>query len=252
MFSSIGQNPSRKESIEKVLMPGMKAMAIVVKTVDNLVIPGSSIDVIQTVPTDQKKTEEKIILEYLRVLALDMQPIQPGANRQTLITATLELTSKQVQALAKVKDKRPIKLRLHPPPPFGEKGGKSPIGQDDGAKAGEKKNEAKLPHGMELFGISVGPGQVQGGFVLCGIFLDISYQTDHDGNRVSRTVAENVMVRSADATCNLFGDGPPTLVTMMVSEEQARTLKSLKCGVFVLTVRKDNFNSKGELIRLPP
>jgi Flp pilus assembly protein CpaB len=248
MISSHGQDPNGKGPLDGLIKPGTRAMAIEVRAVDNLVLPGSSIDVIQTIPNDQKKAEEKIILENLKVLALDNKVVQPGA----MIIATLEVTPKQAQTLAKDKNKGPLTLRLHPPEAAGKKGGEPAKQQDDEAQAGGKKKEAKLPCGKEPFTISVGPGQIQDGFVLCGIFVDISYQTDYDGKKVSRMVAENVMVRSTDGTFNLFGDGPPTPVTLMVSEEQARTIKLLKGGLFVLTVRRDNFNSKEEFIRLPP
>jgi Flp pilus assembly protein CpaB len=252
---SQGQWIIRKGILDGALNPRTLEVVIAVTTIEPKVLPGSLVDVVQSIRKDKQKNEEKIVMENLKLRAIDITQVKadPNDRQRPQPTVTLDVTPEQALKLFDIKDKGPITIRMHQPAAAGKKGGEPPKQQDDGAKAGEKKKEAKLPPGMERFSLSLGPGQVEGGFVFCGYFVDISYQTDGGGKKISRTVAENVMVRSVDGTCNLYGDAPPdNVVTLMGTKEQFQTLNSLKCNQIVLTVRIDDFNSKGEFIRLPP
>jgi Flp pilus assembly protein CpaB len=108
-----------------------------------------------------------------------------------------------------------------------------------------KKEEA----GIQSFALSMETDQVQGGFVLPGCYVDIAYEVENNKKSFSKIVAENVQVSAVDQTCNLYGDGAPPNYCLKVTAEQAQTLKSQKGGRFVLTVRRDNFNPKGEFKR---
>jgi Flp pilus assembly protein CpaB len=112
----------------------------------------------------------------------------------------------------------------------------------------DKKEEAHLA-GIQSFALSMETDQVQGGFVLPGCYVDIAYEVENNKKSFSKIVAENVQVSAVDQTCNLYGDCASPNYCLKVTAEQAQTLKSQKGGRFVLTVRRDNFNPKGEFKR---
>jgi hypothetical protein len=119
-----------------------------------------------------------------------------------------------------------------------------------GRPRAENQNHPVPQPATQKFSLSLSTesARVRGGFALPGIFVDITYEIEGD-KKISRILAENVQVITVDQTCNLYGCGPPAVCTLQVTPEQAQILKSQKGGKFIFTVRKDNFNAKGEFIK---
>ena len=114
---------------------------------------------------------------------------------------------------------------------------------------GDKKQETDLRLGMHRVSLSIESARVQGRWVQPGCFVDIAYQSETDKKRILKMIAENVKVTAVDQTCNLYGGASPPVFDLKVTAELAQVLKSQKGGTFALTVRRDNFNAKGEFIR---
>lgn len=92
--------PGQRATLSALVKPGMKAVTIRVNDVEGVggfVLPGDRVDVVLTRQTDKEKASTEVVLQNVRVLAID-QMADTSADKPTVAKAvTVEVSTDQAQ-----------------------------------------------------------------------------------------------------------------------------------------------------------
>jgi pilus assembly protein CpaB len=94
--------PGQRATLSALVQPGMKAVTIRVNDVDGVggfVLPGDHVDVALTRQVDKENASTQVVLQDVRVLAIDQSADQRTANAAVAKSATLEVDTVGAQKL---------------------------------------------------------------------------------------------------------------------------------------------------------
>jgi pilus assembly protein CpaB len=94
--------PGQRATLSALVQPGMKAVTIRVNEVDGVggfVLPGDHVDVALTRQVDKENASTQVVLQDVRVLAIDQSADQRTANAAVAKSATLEVDTVGAQKL---------------------------------------------------------------------------------------------------------------------------------------------------------